>query len=152
MELDTESEAISVTILPPKSNEFVEVEQVNLNTNQIDHNSFQDTTHFEDKGNMINQSIPAFPEKPKQIEVDKIADKLITCSSTATSCRFPVLKGFGFCHKHILEDKASPYQRCSFILNKDDNKGCLSPAPKNGIFHFFPHFYFINIGYRRKTF
>ena len=91
-----------------------------------------------DKGNVISPPTPPIQittmikEEPKDDEMSEtIEDKLITCGSTATVCRFPVLKGFYFCHKHILEDKASPYRRCSFV-SPDDNKGCFSPAPKNG--------------------
>ena len=137
MELEAVSEAVSETILPQKPNESEDNEKMNLNINQVDQvNSIQDT-HVEDNRNLVKQPISTLPEKTnKQIEVEEIADKLMTCNSTATKCRFLVLKGFGFCHKHILEDKASPYQRCSFILNKDGDKGCLSPAPKNGIYFF----------------
>ena len=54
-----------------------------------------------------------------------------TCKSTSCVCNNVALKGFEFCHKHILEDKTSPYKRCNFV-NKLNNERCSNPAPKLG--------------------
>ena len=127
MESGTTSEA-----LPQKTNNSID--NINLNINQLNTGPNREE-NSEDKDNLKLPN-PMIPDKPKETEVDKRADKLITCKSTMATCRFLVLKGFDFCHKHILEDKASPYQRCSFF-SKEDNKGCPNPAPKNGIFCLF---------------
>ena len=66
------------------------------------------------------------------LEADSAQLKVNTCDSTTTLCTLPTLKGFEFCHKHILEDKTSPYKRCNFLF-KEENKRCTNPAPKLGI-------------------
>jgi KAT8 regulatory NSL complex subunit 2 len=44
-------------------------------------------------------------------------------------CNLEKLKGFDFCHKHILEDKASPFKPCDFYAKSNDRR-CMNPAPK----------------------
>ena len=56
-------------------------------------------------------------------------DPTVQCLSSRKVCKRKRLKGFDFCHKHILEDKNSPFQQCSFIIKSTDER-CLNPAPK----------------------
>ena len=51
------------------------------------------------------------------------------CCYSQKECDLEKLKGFDFCHKHILEDKDSPFKPCSFI-SKTNGKKCTNPAPK----------------------
>ena len=51
------------------------------------------------------------------------------CCYSQRVCNLEKLKGFHFCHKHILEDKASPFKPCSFTA-KSNGKRCTNPAPK----------------------
>jgi len=46
-------------------------------------------------------------------------------------CTSMTLKGFEYCHKHILEDKSSPFRRCSYI-SKSDYRRCRNPTPVVG--------------------
>ncbi|XP_032241197.1 KAT8 regulatory NSL complex subunit 2 [Nematostella vectensis] len=51
------------------------------------------------------------------------------CCYSQRVCSLEKLKGFDFCHKHILEDKASPFKPCDFLA-KSNGKRCTNPAPK----------------------
>ncbi|XP_028396593.1 KAT8 regulatory NSL complex subunit 2-like isoform X2 [Dendronephthya gigantea] len=51
------------------------------------------------------------------------------CCYSQKECDLEKLKGFDFCHKHILEDKASPFKPCDFV-SKTNGKKCANPAPK----------------------
>ena len=51
------------------------------------------------------------------------------CAYSQRVCNLEILKGFDFCHKHILEDKASPFKPCDFIA-KSNGKRCPNPAQK----------------------
>ena len=51
------------------------------------------------------------------------------CAYSQRVCNLEILKGFDFCHKHILEDKASPFKPCDFVA-KSNGKRCPNPAQK----------------------
>lgn len=51
------------------------------------------------------------------------------CCYSQRVCNLEKLKGFDFCHKHILEDKASPFKPCDFVA-KSNGRRCPNPAPK----------------------
>jgi len=51
------------------------------------------------------------------------------CCYSQRVCHLEKLKGFDFCHKHILEDKASPFKPCDFVA-KSNGRRCPNPAPK----------------------
>ncbi|CAH0380965.1 unnamed protein product [Bemisia tabaci] len=51
------------------------------------------------------------------------------CSMEDYSCSEPPLKDFNFCKKHILQDKAAPFQPCSYIY-PISNKRCTQPAQR----------------------
>lgn len=51
------------------------------------------------------------------------------CCYSQRVCHLEKLKGFDFCHKHILEDKASPFKPCDFVA-KSNSRRCPNPAPK----------------------
>ena len=51
------------------------------------------------------------------------------CCYSQKECDLEKLKGFDFCHKHILEDKASPFKPCDFV-SKTSGKKCNNPASK----------------------
>ena len=51
------------------------------------------------------------------------------CEYSLKVCKKEKLKGFQYCHKHVLEDKNSPFKKCSFV-GKADGKRCQNPAPK----------------------
>ncbi|CAH3017424.1 unnamed protein product, partial [Porites evermanni] len=51
------------------------------------------------------------------------------CCYSQRICNVEKLKGFDFCHKHILEDKASPFKPCDFVA-KSNGRRCPNPAPK----------------------
>eukprot|EP00795_Rhopilema_esculentum_P014788 gene14788-5894_t len=56
-------------------------------------------------------------------------DPSIQCLYSRKVCKRKRLRGFDFCHKHILEDKNSPFQQCSFIIKSTEER-CVNPAPK----------------------
>lgn len=78
-------------------------------------------------------------ESPQAVEEgkDKVIDSIqpktsaMLCRSTSCVCTATALKGFEFCHKHILEDKSSPFKKCSYT-SRLDNVPCANPAPKLG--------------------
>ena len=51
------------------------------------------------------------------------------CCFSLKECDLVKLEGFDFCYRHILEDKASPFKPCDFVL-KTNGKKCPQPAPK----------------------
>ncbi|KAJ7375337.1 KAT8 regulatory NSL complex subunit 2 [Desmophyllum pertusum] len=51
------------------------------------------------------------------------------CCYSQRVCNLEILKGFDFCHKHILEDKASPFKPCDFVA-KSNGRRCPNPAQK----------------------
>ncbi|KAL9967884.1 hypothetical protein ACROYT_G026188 [Oculina patagonica] len=51
------------------------------------------------------------------------------CAYSQRVCNLEILKGFDFCHKHILEDKASPFKPCDFVA-KSNGRRCPNPAQK----------------------
>ena len=51
------------------------------------------------------------------------------CRYSQKECNLEKLKGFDFCHKHILDDSASPFKPCDFV-SKTNGKKCTNPAPK----------------------
>ena len=55
-----------------------------------------------------------------------------TLCKSIIDCGAKSLRGFDYCHKHILEDKSSPFRRCSFI-SKSDYRRCRNPTPVAGI-------------------
>ena len=64
----------------------------------------------------------------------KVADAKVDrpsnlCCYSQEICNLEKLKGFDFCHKHILEDKASPFKPCDFVA-KSNERRCPNPAPK----------------------
>jgi len=61
-------------------------------------------------------------------EGDKTSHVQAKCCRSITECGTKTLKGFEYCHKHILEDKTSPFRRCSFI-SKSDYRRCRNPTP-----------------------
>ena len=62
--------------------------------------------------------------------VDKTPDRASNlCHYSQCVCNLEKLRGFDFCHKHILEDKASPFKPCDFVA-KSNGKRCPNPAPK----------------------
>eukprot|EP00794_Sanderia_malayensis_P003232 gene3232-3712_t len=69
-------------------------------------------------------------ESAKQTRKENLVDPSIQCLFSKKPCKRKRLKGFDFCHKHILEDKNSPFQQCSFII-KSSNERCTNPAPKS---------------------
>ena len=87
----------------------------------------EDWTTIKDADNSKNSMESSF-DSSKGVDIAISVDA--TCKSTALSCKLPVLKGFEFCHQHILEDKASPYKRCHFLYKS--GKRCQNPAPKHG--------------------
>ena len=64
----------------------------------------------------------------KVVGSEKLVDKTNTLCKSIIGCASMTLKGFEFCHKHILEDKNSPFRRCSFI-SKSDYRRCRNPTP-----------------------
>lgn len=63
--------------------------------------------------------------KKKQTQIDPS----IQCLFSRKVCKRKRLRGFDFCHKHIFEDKNSPFQQCSFIIKSTEER-CVNPAPK----------------------
>lgn len=63
--------------------------------------------------------------KKRQAQVDAS----VQCLFSRKVCKRKRLKGFDFCHKHIFEDKNSPFQQCSFIIKSTEER-CINPAPK----------------------
>lgn len=71
------------------------------------------------------------------------------CAYSQRVCNLEILKGFDFCHKHILEDKASPFKPCDFVA-KSNGRRCPNPAQK------LPHGkryldMYINLHFKRNT-
>ena len=53
------------------------------------------------------------------------------CCYSQKECDLEKLKGFDFCHKHILEDNASPFKPCDFVSKTNGEIiKCTQPAPK----------------------
>ncbi|XP_066926750.1 KAT8 regulatory NSL complex subunit 2-like [Clytia hemisphaerica] len=87
----------------------------------------EDWTTIKDVDNSKN-SIESSFDSSKGVDLALNVEAI--CKSTAMLCKLAVLKGFEFCHQHILEDKASPYKRCHFVYKSE--KRCQNPAPKLG--------------------
>ncbi|XP_023288963.1 KAT8 regulatory NSL complex subunit 2 isoform X2 [Orussus abietinus] len=52
-----------------------------------------------------------------------------TCMYSSYECSQPILEGYSYCARHILEDSSAPFKPCSFVYNTNGRK-CQSPAPK----------------------
>lgn len=79
-------------------------------------NVFAEKTKKEDSGSVVKSE--AKPDRPGNL-----------CCYSQRVCNLEKLKGFDFCHKHILEDKASPFKPCDFVA-KSNGRRCPNPAPK----------------------
>ncbi|XP_066603739.1 KAT8 regulatory NSL complex subunit 2 [Prorops nasuta] len=51
------------------------------------------------------------------------------CAYKPYECSLPVLDGYAYCSKHILQDANAPYKQCSFVYNTNGRK-CPNSAPK----------------------
>lgn len=90
-------------------------------------NTTEETSTIDKESGEKSAKVPNAPtESAKKIV------SLNICKSSTGACTSAALKGFEFCHKHILEDKTSPYKRCNFV-SKEGNERCPNPAPKLGM-------------------
>lgn len=55
-------------------------------------------------------------------------DKKLLCSFSAKLCKQRRINGFGFCIRHVLEDKSAPFRQCSFVA-KYNHQQCTNAIP-----------------------
>lgn len=39
----------------------------------------------------------------------------LNCRNSTYECSLPLIEGYGYCIKHILQDPSAPYKQCNYI-------------------------------------